>query len=67
VVKLFFALDHGIARQVAYYHSAFGTMEPPGALTGVAKWFTRLLGRAIGYGLEADVRSGYDLTCRSRS
>jgi uncharacterized protein (DUF2235 family) len=67
VVKLFFALDHGTARQVAYYHPGLGTMEPPGALTGVAKWFTRLLGRALGYGLEADVRSGYDLTCRSRS
>jgi uncharacterized protein (DUF2235 family) len=59
MVKLFFALEHGTARQVAYYHPGLGTMEPPGALTGIAKWFTRLLGKTVGYGLEADVRDVY--------
>src|SRR5438105_180019 len=34
-------------------------MEPPGALTGFGKTITRLLGKAIGYGLEADVRDAY--------
>ena len=59
VVKLFYALDHDPARQIAFYHPGLGTMEPPGALTGFAKRITRLLGKAIGYGLEADVRDAY--------
>jgi uncharacterized protein (DUF2235 family) len=59
VVKLFYALDHNPALQVAFYHPGLGTMEPPGALTGFAKWVTRLLGKAVGYGLEADVRDAY--------
>lgn len=59
VVKLFFTLQHDTPRQVAYYHPGLGTMEPPGALTGFAKRVTRLLGKAIGYGLERDVRDAY--------
>jgi uncharacterized protein (DUF2235 family) len=59
VVKLFYALDHDAARQIAFYHPGLGTMEPPGALTGFAKRITRLLGKAVGYGLEADVRDAY--------
>jgi uncharacterized protein (DUF2235 family) len=59
VVKLFYALDHNPTRQIAFYHPGLGTMEPPGALTGFAKRITRLLGKAVGYGLEADVRDAY--------
>lgn len=60
VIKLFYALDHGDpAQQVAFYHPGLGTMEPPGALTGFAKWVTKLLGKAVGYGLESDVRDAY--------
>lgn len=60
VVKLFYCLDHSDpAKQVSYYHPGPGTMEPPGALTGVAKAITRFLGQAIGYGLESDVRDAY--------
>jgi uncharacterized protein (DUF2235 family) len=58
VVKLFYALEHG-PQQLAYYHPGLGTMEPPGALTGFGKGVTKLLGKAIGYGLEADVRDLY--------
>jgi uncharacterized protein (DUF2235 family) len=60
VVKLFYALDHGDpSRQFASYHPGLGTMEPPGALTGFTKAITRLLGQAVGYGLESDVRDAY--------
>ena len=59
VVKLFYALELRTPQQIAYYHPGLGTMEPPGALTGFAKKTTRLLGKAIGYGLEADVRDAY--------
>jgi uncharacterized protein (DUF2235 family) len=34
-------------------------MEPAGALTPLARRVTRLLGQAIGYGLESDVRDAY--------
>ena len=59
VVKLFYALEQNTPRQVAFYHPGLGTMEPAGALTGFAKRITRLLGKAIGYGLEGDVRDAY--------
>jgi uncharacterized protein (DUF2235 family) len=59
VVKLFFTLEHDPARQVAYYHPGLGTMEPPGALTGFTRIITRLVARAFGCGLEADVRDAY--------
>lgn len=45
--------------QIVYYQPGLGTMEPPGALTQVARRVTRLLGRAIGYGLADDVRDAY--------
>lgn len=59
VLKLFYALQHNSPQQVAYYHPGLGTMEPPGALTGFGKGITKLLGNAIGYGLESDVRDAY--------
>jgi uncharacterized protein (DUF2235 family) len=59
VVKLFFALVHDPARQVCFYHPGIGTMEPPGALTRFSRTVTRVLARAIGYGLEADIRDAY--------
>jgi uncharacterized protein (DUF2235 family) len=59
VVKLFFTLVHEPAQQVAYYHPGLGTMEPPGALTKYSRSITKLMGQAIGYGLEADIRDAY--------
>jgi uncharacterized protein (DUF2235 family) len=59
VVKLFSVLVQDPAQQVAYYHPGVGTMEAVGALTSTARKVTRLLGKAIGYGLEADVRDAY--------
>lgn len=59
VVKLYSMLVPDPARQVAYYHPGLGTMEPAGALTSPARWITKLLGRAFGYGLEADIRDAY--------
>lgn len=59
VVKLFFTLVHEPAQQVAYYHPGIGTMEPPGALTKYSRSLTKLMGQAIGYGLEADIRDAY--------
>ena len=50
VVKLYFTLDPDPARQVTYYHPGLGTMEPPAALSGVTRVFTRLAGRVSATG-----------------
>jgi uncharacterized protein (DUF2235 family) len=59
VVKLYSALQHDPARQLTYYHPGLGTMEPAGALTTPARKVTKVLGMALGYGLEHDVRDAY--------
>lgn len=59
VVKLFYTLVHHSADQRTYYHPGLGTMEATGAITMVGRKFTKLLGKAIGYGLEADIRDAY--------
>src|SRR5450756_1181267 len=59
VIKLSYALQHSAGQQIVYYHPGLGTMEPAGALTPLARRVTRLLGMAIGYGLESDVRDAY--------
>jgi uncharacterized protein (DUF2235 family) len=59
VVKLFGVLTNDIGRQVTYYHPGLGTMEPAGALTTFSRKITKLLGQAIGYGLENDIRDAY--------
>lgn len=59
VVKLFSTLEQDSSRQVAYYHPGLGTMEPPGALLGLSRRVTRCLGKAIGYGLDLDIRDAY--------
>jgi uncharacterized protein (DUF2235 family) len=47
------------ARQVTYYHPGIGTMEPFGSLSPITRAFTRLLGMAVGYGLENDICDVY--------
>ena len=59
VVKLFSTLIQDPVHQVAYYHPGLGTMEAVGAIISAARKITRLLGKAIGYGLESDIRDAY--------
>jgi uncharacterized protein (DUF2235 family) len=59
VLKLFSALVHDPERQLAFYHPGVGTMEAVGALTSTAREVTKLLGKAVGYGLETDIRDAY--------
>lgn len=58
VVKLYSTLLQS-PRQIAFYHPGLGTMEPPGALTGIARRATKLAGRAFGYGFSNDIRDAY--------
>jgi uncharacterized protein (DUF2235 family) len=59
VIKLSYTLEQNPGQQIAYYRPGLGTMEPAGALTTIARKTTRLLGQAVGYGLESDVRDAY--------
>ena len=59
VVKLFHALVHDPDGQATYYHPGVGTMEAVGAVTTTGRKVTKLLGLAIGYGLETDIRDAY--------
>ncbi len=65
VLKLFRVLDSQRARQVAFYHPGLGTIEAAGALTSVARKATKLLGQAIGYGLERDIADAYTFVMRN--
>jgi uncharacterized protein (DUF2235 family) len=59
VIKLYSALVQDTDRQVTYYHPGIGTMEPFGSLSPLTRMFTRILGMAVGYGLENDIRDAY--------
>jgi uncharacterized protein (DUF2235 family) len=59
VVKLYYVLNQDQARQVTFYHPGLGTMEPAGALTTFSRQVTKLLGKALGYGLANDIRDAY--------
>src|ERR1700721_1837959 len=41
--------------QITYYHPGIGTMGARNALTGIGKWWTRLIGLAFGYGISDNV------------
>jgi uncharacterized protein (DUF2235 family) len=59
VIKLYSTLVQDSPLQVTYYHPGIGTMEPFGSLSPLTRKFTRLLGMAVGYGLENDLRDAY--------
>lgn len=59
VVKLFFTLIQDPTVQQTYYHPGLGTMEAVGAITLPSRKITKLLGLAIGYGLERDICDAY--------
>jgi uncharacterized protein (DUF2235 family) len=65
VLKLFRILDNQPDRQVAFYHPGIGTMEAAAALTSITRKVTKILGLAIGYGLERDVADAYSFIMRS--
>src|ERR1035441_7900079 len=58
VIKLYSALIQD-ATQVVSYRPGIGTMEPFGSLSPITRKLTRLLGMAVGYGLENDIRDAY--------
>ena len=65
VVKLYSTLIQDSNQQVSYYHPGLGTMEPAGALTTFSRKMTKILGMAIGYGLNNDIRDAYVFLMRN--
>jgi uncharacterized protein (DUF2235 family) len=60
VVRTYSMLDlTDPSRQVAFYDPGVGTFGAQGAVTPIARWWTRLLGLAFGYGLRANLADAY--------
>jgi len=59
VIKLYSTLIYDPSVQVVSYHPGIGTMEFPGTVTTIGRKITKLLGLAIGFGLENDIRDAY--------
>ena len=60
VVRLYDMLAlHDPTSQVAFYDPGVGTFGAQGAVTPVARGFTRVLGLAVGYGLRTNLADAY--------
>ena len=64
VVKLYKMLVHDDS-QVAYYHPGVGTMGARSALTGITRWWTKVIGLAFGYGISENIADAYQFLMRT--
>ena len=64
VVKLYkmLACDD---QQIGFYHPGVGTMGARAALTGIGKWWTKVIGLAFGYGISDNVADAYQFLMRN--
>jgi uncharacterized protein (DUF2235 family) len=51
--------------QIAYYHPGVGTMSARAALTGLGKWWTKVIGLAFGYGISDNIADAYQFLMRT--
>lgn len=51
--------------QNAYYHPGVGTMGARNALTGIGKWWTKVIGLAFGYGISDNIADAYQFLMRT--
>jgi uncharacterized protein (DUF2235 family) len=64
VVKLYRMLKHD-SSQVTYYHPGVGTMGARSALSRIGKAWTKLIGKAFGYGLSENIADAYQFLMRN--
>ena len=64
VVKLYKMLVHDDS-QITYYHPGVGTMGARNALTGLSKWWTKVIGLAFGYGISDNIADAYQFLMRT--
>ncbi len=60
VVRLFSVALKQSEKQIVFYDPGLGTFPATGALTPVAKWCTKKLGSAFGYGLSKNIADTYE-------
>jgi uncharacterized protein (DUF2235 family) len=51
--------------QIAYYHPGVGTMGARNALSGIGKWWTKVIGLAFGYGISDNIADAYQFLMRT--
>jgi uncharacterized protein (DUF2235 family) len=59
VVRLAQSLQRDPALQRLYYDPGVGTLEEPGSVTAVGKWFSRVVQMAFGIGINQNVMEAY--------
>ena len=59
VVKLYSVLERNDQRQITFYHPGLGTMGARSALSRLERWWTKVLGLALGYGLSDALEDCY--------
>ena len=64
VVKLYQTLVRD-PNQIAYYHPGVGTLGSRSALSGIGKWWTKVIGLAFGYGISDNVADAYQFLMRT--
>lgn len=64
LVKLYKMLVHDDS-QVGYYHPGVGTMRARSALTGITRWWTKVIGLAFGYGISDNSADAYQFLMRT--
>ena len=64
VVKLYKKLVCDAA-QSTYYHPGVGTMGARNALSGISKWWTKVIGLAFGYGISDNIADAYQFLMRN--
>jgi len=64
VVKLYKMLVHDDS-QLGYYHPGVGTMGARSALSGISRWWTRVIGLAFGYGISDNIADAYQFLMRN--
>ena len=64
VVKVYKAMVCD-SSQIGYYHPGVGTIGARSALTGIGRWWTKVIGLAFGYGLSDNVADAYQFLMRN--
>jgi uncharacterized protein (DUF2235 family) len=65
VIKTYRMLVQNDPAQISYYHPGVGTMGARAALTGIGKWWTKVIGLAFGYGISENVADAYQFLMRN--
>jgi len=59
VIRFIQVLDQDPELQLSFYDPGVGTLPEPGFVTGVGKWFSKVIGLAFGAGLMSKVSDAY--------